>query len=245
MNLIIDQGNSSTKIAVFGTAGLEFSQVLRQDWDPATVGEIINRYGVDSAIFSSVAGSDMYAAQVVFIKERVSRFLFFDSSTALPVEINYLTPDTLGRDRIAGVVGAMTIKPDSDLLVIDAGTAVTYDLLLKEGTFVGGNISLGLYSRFRALHEFTGCLPLVSASGETPLVGYSTETAIRSGVMFGMVAEMDGYIEQVEKVHPGIFVFLTGGDTFLFAAKLKNAIFADKNLVLKGLNRILDYNVKK
>lgn len=245
MNLIIDQGNSTTKVAVFGDSGMVYSRVLSNDWEPVVIDAILDRYAVDAAIFSSVAAPSAYSSRVADVRKRIPGLLFFDHRTLLPLKISYLTPETLGRDRIAGVVGAMGERPGQNLLVIDAGTAVTYDVLLNGDTFIGGNISLGLYSRLRALHEFTGCLPLVSVSGDVPLVGYDTETAIRSGVLSGLIAEMDNYIEQVRNTYPKVFIFLTGGDTILFATKLKNAIFADKNLVLKGLNRILDYNVKK
>ena len=174
-----------------------------------------------------------------------SRFYFLDADTPLPVKIEYGTPETLGRDRIAGVVGAFYEKPDCNVLIIDAGTAITYDLLLKPGIFAGGNIAPGVKMRLKALHHFTGKLPLIEKIGDFPLMGTNTETAIRAGVIQGILFEIEGYIRKLKTVYPDLFIFLTGGDAFLLAEKLKTPIFVDKNIVLKGLNRILYYNAEK
>ena len=147
-------------------------------------------------------------------------------------------------DRLAAVVAANWLKPGHDVLVIDAGTCVTYDFIDADGAYHGGNISPGMRMRFKALNIFTDKLPKVSAKGEVPMYGQSTETAIRAGVIRGMEFEMSGYITHLQKNYPGLLVFLTGGDEFSFDTKLKSIIFADRFLVLKGLNRILSYNDK-
>ncbi|MGL4492132.1 MAG: type III pantothenate kinase, partial [Tannerellaceae bacterium] len=157
----------------------------------------------------------------------------------------YKTPNTLGRDRLAAVVGAHSIKPGHNLLVIDAGTAITYEFLNAEGCYMGGNISPGMKTRFKALNYYTQKLPLLNEDGDTPDLGDSTETAIRSGVVNGVVFEIDGYINSLRSKYSDLFVFLTGGHSFYFERRLKNSIFADINLVLIGLNTILDYNVEK
>jgi len=143
------------------------------------------------------------------------------------------------------VVGASFLCPDCEILVIDAGTAITYDFIDSKKVYWGGNIAPGLDLRLRALHEFTQKLPLVSVKNETPFIGNSTDSAILSGVIYGIVFEIDGYINELKIKYPQLSTFLTGGSTFYFAAKLKNAIFAERNLVLIGLNRILQYNVQK
>ena len=143
------------------------------------------------------------------------------------------------------MVGAFYEKPDCNILIIDAGTAITYDLLLKQGVFTGGNIAPGIRMRLKALNHFTGKLPLVEKIGDFPLMGTDTETAIRAGVIQGVLFEMDGYIRELKAIYPDLLVFLTGGDAFLLAEKLKTPIFVDKNIVLKGLNRILYYNAEK
>ena len=165
-------------------------------------------------------------------------------SSELPIKIGYATPETLGLDRIAAVVGAVMQCPDKAVLIVDAGTCVTYDLLTADGTFAGGNIAPGIRLRLRAMHEHTGKLPLIDDAGETPEIGFSTETAMRAGAVLGVAYEIEGYIARLNKVYPDLFVFLTGGDALKLAAKIKSRIFVDENLVLTGLNRILQENAK-
>ena len=145
-------------------------------------------------------------------------------------------------DRLAAVIGAHEIKPNKALLVIDAGTCITYDFIDEFGQYKGGNISPGMRMRFKALNVFTDKLPEITPKGEMPMYGQTTETAIRSGVIRGIEFEMNGYIRQLQKNYPELLVFLTGGDDFSFDTNLKSIIFADGLLVLKGLNRILEYN---
>jgi type III pantothenate kinase len=163
----------------------------------------------------------------------------------MPVVSLYKTPETLGLDRLAAAIGAHGLFPDEDLLVIDAGTAITFDLIERNGTFAGGNISPGLRIRFRALHEFTKKLPLIEASDDFQVIGQSTEEAIRAGVINGMVFEIDGTIDLIRKKIPEIRPVLTGGDAHFFERRLKNPIFVKFEVTLIGLNRILEYNVEK
>ncbi len=150
--------------------------------------------------------------------------------------------ETLGYDRMAAVVGANEQFPHRDILVIDAGTCITYEFIDSKGQYHGGNISPGMQMRFKALHQFTGRLPLVDTNGRKLPMGRDTETAIRAGVMKGMEYEISGYIESMKHKYPELLVFLTGGDDFSFDSSVKSIIFADRFLVLKGLNRILNYN---
>jgi type III pantothenate kinase len=161
--------------------------------------------------------------------------------------LGYRTPQTLGRDRIATAVGAWTIAQRldsaSDVLVIDAGTAITYDLVTADGCFVGGNIAPGLALRFKSLHEHTGLLPLVAADGDTPVVGYDTLTAIRSGVVLGMMGEVRNYIADLKLSHPNLMVFVTGGDGKLAHTRLGDEeVIYNEHLAAEGLNRIYLYN---
>lgn len=244
MNLVIDSGNTFTKIAVFHSSEPEYIQTVKE-LDLDCLASIIAKYPVDACIYSSVtAGIEPSVSD--YLKRNISSFLFFDNNTRLPVQLNYRTPQTLGRDRIAGVVGAMCGEIGSrNVLVIDAGTAITYDLLVDGIRFDGGNISPGVGLRLRSLNQFTGRLPLVSAEGDLPQIGYDTETAIRAGVVWGIVYEIEGYIRTLKINYSDLLIFLTGGDANLFAEKLKSPIFVDRKLVLKGLNRILKYNVEK
>ncbi|MDR1779235.1 MAG: type III pantothenate kinase [Tannerella sp.] len=241
MNLIIEQGNSATKMAVFqGDRPVETA--VFDTLGTAEVSAALERYPLENGIFSSVAGCEF--ALTSLLSKRLKRFFVFDDSLKLPLEICYRTPETLGKDRIAAAVGACAMRPKCDLLVIDAGTAITYEIVEASGRFVGGNISPGMTTRFRALNHFTRQLPLVHETDLPPLIGTSTETAIIAGVVNGIVYEMDGFIDALKVIYPDIFVFMTGGHSIYFERRLKNPIFAAINLVLTGLNNILEYNVE-
>ena len=164
------------------------------------------------------------------------------ASTPVPIKNDYSSPSTLGMDRLAAAVGAWSIEPGHDMLVIDAGTAITYDFVSASGVYKGGNIAPGKDLRFKSLHEHTGALPLVEDNGVVPMLGNDTETAIRSGVLNGIRYEMEGYIEKMGCLFPSLLVFLTGGDAESFDIKAKRRIFALPNLVLRGLVRIVEYN---
>lgn len=168
--------------------------------------------------------------------------LRFSPDTPVPITNRYRTPETLGGDRLAAVIGASSLKPGKDLLIIDAGTCITYEVIDARGNYWGGNIAPGMQMRLRALHEFTARLPLVEAEGEVPGMGYNTETAIRSGVLRGMKYEIEGYIKSMRSKFPHLQVFLTGGDHINFDTNIKNSIFTDRYIVPRGLNKILDYN---
>lgn len=164
------------------------------------------------------------------------------SETPIPINNLYKTPQTLGADRLAAVTAAHTLSPQHDALVIDAGTCITYDYIDANGNYLGGNISPGINMRLKAMHEFTDKLPLIPQEGEKPSWGNTTETAIRVGAIQGVQMEIEGYIQSARQKNPHLLVFLTGGDSFYFDTTRKSGIFADKFLVLKGLNRILNYN---
>ena len=163
-------------------------------------------------------------------------------STPIPLRNAYSSPETLGMDRLAAAVGAWFLNPGHDMLVVDAGTAVTYDFVSADGTYRGGNIAPGIGLRLKSLHEHTGALPLVSAQGSIPQFGNDTETAIRSGVINGIRHELEGYIAEISFISPSLLVFLTGGDAEFFDIKAKSSTFAVPDLVLLGLARIAEYN---
>ena len=241
MNLIVEQGNTNLKVAVFDNERIiSFQQISNNDisW----IKEIVEQYHPEKGIMSSVIEKDDML--INSLKENLSYFLWFDGNVSVPVNIEYETKDTLGKDRIAAVAGAGHLQPGKNILIIDAGTAITYEILEMSGAYKGGNISPGLTTRFRALNTFTKQLPLVEERNDVPFIGTSTETAIMAGVVNGIVFEMDGYIDTLKSKYGDIFVFLTGGHSFYFERRLKNHIFANANLVLIGLNRILEYNAK-
>ena len=172
-------------------------------------------------------------------------FLNLDASTPLPIQNLYGTPKTLGKDRLAAVVGANELFPNQNCLVIDAGTCTTYDLIDAKGNYLGGNITPGLKMRYKAMQHFTAKLPLVDkpetfANG----IGNNTVAAMELGGGLGNVLEMEGWIRYFNQQFEGINTTLTGGDAEYFAKRLKTKIFAHSNLVLIGLNKILNYNVE-
>jgi type III pantothenate kinase len=240
MDISIDQGNSSTKVGIFDNNVLlkTFTfPIFRVD----EVAFIFEEYAINACILSSVILEN--ETLIELLKSKSKKLIILSQSTPIPIKNNYKTPETLGKDRIAAVVGASYLKPDTDILVIDAGTAITYDFITAKKVYKGGNIAPGLNLRLRSLHEFTQKLPLVEASSNSPLLGNSTETALISGALYGIVFEIDGYINTLKIKYPQLSIFLTGGSTFYFDNKLKSPIFVEKNLVLIGLNRILQYNV--
>lgn len=242
MNLCIDQGNSGVKLAVFNN-----DQLLYEDRFPELTLEILQelfqKYSVQSGILSAVI--DLPFEIIQFLTENCRQFIELNHLTPVPVDNRYETPETLGKDRLAAVVGAVSLQPDNDLLVIDAGTAITYDFVDAKGAYFGGNIAPGMDLRLKALHVFTGKLPLAEIDVQPPLLGVNTISAIQAGVFHGIVFEMNGYIDTLKVKYPKLSIFLTGGGSIFFENNIKSPIFAVKNLVLIGLNRILQFNAQK
>ncbi len=238
MNLCIDQGNTRAKIGIFDSENLLEVQFF-EDLTAKDLSELIKQKNIQKGILSSVKKED---SEIMKVLKGLPFFIEFTHETALPIQNLYATPQTLGKDRLAGVVGAFSLSPDNDILVIDAGTAITYDFLSAQGEYLGGTIAPGINMRFSALNQFTGKLPLVSLEGERSLLGKSTDEAIRAGVVNGVLFEIQQYEIELRKKYPQLLVFLTGGDCFFLAERLKNRIFADQNLVLIGLNRLIEVN---
>ncbi len=240
-NLIIDIGNTRAKLTAFdGTEPIE--TVNTDNGTLSGLPAFVARHCFDHAIVGSVVDIASEAREQI---EAVGvPVLWFNANTVVPfVENTYRTPHTLGADRLAAVLGAMLVCPGQDVLVIDAGTCITYDLLSRDGRYLGGNISPGMYMRLMALNEHTGRLPLVEAAGSTPPLGYDTETAIRSGVKHGIEHEIVGFINQVRISRPSLVVYLTGGDCLAFDANTRSILRADSHLVARGLNCILMHNL--
>lgn len=237
--MIIDAGNTQIKWAIYNGK----SQLLKKaasDWDDfrrdlpdAAFPELL------SAVISSVR-----KVPVEVVSELHNRFPFVCElayDIPLPVKISYKTPETLGKDRIAAAVGGAALFPGKTVLIIDLGTAITYDLITAEPAFAGGNISPGMFMRFKALGHFTDDLPTVSPSDKVALIGQSTVEALQSGVQQGITYEIDACINALINKYDGLRVILTGGDAPFFVKNLKNTIFVVPDLVLDGLNLILDH----
>jgi len=241
MNLIIDTGNTFTKLALFqGREMVAFLSFEGVDEKQIIKFCELNLF-IKNAILSSVkeypSGIDAYLNDHYFT-------VLFSHTTSIPVTNKYCTPETLGKDRLAGVVGAKKILPANDILVIDAGTAITYDFITASGEYMGGSISPGIAMRYKALNTYTDRLPLLNYYEDARLTGDDTSTSIYSGVLNGAVAEMEGIIQQYRNLYPGIKIIITGGDHNYFDKRLKIKTFAAPNLVLEGLNLILDFNIE-
>ncbi|MCF0060679.1 type III pantothenate kinase [Dyadobacter chenwenxiniae] len=237
MNIVIDSGNTYSKVGWFQeekllryTTRLTFSELI----------EAVRSEIPEYILFSSVSYT---AADFENALGKSLKTFELTPETPLPITKNYDTPQTLGADRIAASAGANFLYPGEDLVVIDMGTCITYDLIDKNAVFQGGLISPGVKMRFNAMHSFTKRLPLVEPEPGPPLIGKSTRSAMQSGVMNGVLAEIQGIIEQYRHNSPDLRVLLCGGDAAFFESSLKPPIFAVPELVLIGLNRILTYNV--
>jgi len=241
MNLIIDIGNTLTKLALFqGREMVAFSSFEGVDAKHIIQFCESNLF-IKNAILSSVKE---YPSEIDLYLSQQYKTVLFSHNTFVPVINRYGTPESLGKDRLAGVVGAQKLIPGSDILVIDAGTAITYDFVTASGEYLGGSISPGITMRYKALHTFTNRLPLLDYYDDAQLIGDDTSTSIHSGVLNGAVAEMEGIIQHYRNLYPGIKIILTGGDHNYFDKRLKIKTFAAPNLVLEGLNLILDFNIE-
>jgi type III pantothenate kinase len=240
LNLIVDIGNNSAKFFLFqGEQMILHTRRTGEVYD--VIGEWSSTYSIESAIVSSVL--DLTEEQKKHFDNLQCPVIWFNHETKSPLTIKYETPHTLGTDRLAAAIGAWNEAKGKNILVIDAGSAITIDLVDRNGNYLGGNISPGIKMRLNALHHFTGRLPLIDKEGDMPVIGYNTETAIRSGVIRGICHEIDGYITTIKEKYGDVLVFLTGGDENPLKNSIKSRIFADKYLVAKGLNRILlEYN---
>ena len=240
MNLIFDIGNSSTKMAIFN--GQERISVFRsKEFTCENLEKKISKYKIDKAIISSVRNTPEYIYDLLTLNIPVVHILSHKSR--LPFKIEYDTPETLGTDRIAGVAGAYNLFRGAEILIIDAGTAITFDFLSAD-VYKGGNISPGLNMRFKALHKFTGQLPLVSPSDDYSFPGKNTTDAIAAGVITGVTYEINEYIRTFEKKHTEFKIILTGGDSGYIKDKINHQIIYMPDIVIDGLNYILEYNAK-
>ena len=239
-NVVIDWGNTTVKTGWFNGATL--IDTRRYNSVDALLADLSERPPASIVVSSTSRPADLIRADLAAIESVV---LVVDGQTPVPIGKAYDTPHTLGADRVAAAVGATVLFPGEGCLVLDLGTCLTADFIDREGVFQGGLISPGLHMRFRAMHEQTARLPLVTA-GLTlwpELTARNTRQAMLSGVVNGLLFELNGIIETYRRERPGTVVLVCGGDAPSFESRLKGPIFAVPELVLIGLNRILRYNV--
>ena len=242
MNLILDIGNTRTKMAIFENHVLIHQQAVER-LDESALDHYLSSHGpVENAIISSVAESE--GSLNDYLQHKAIRTILLNDSTPLPFSNDYETKETLGKDRLAGIAGACRLYPAKNVLVIDAGTAITYDIKNTLEKYLGGSISPGLLMRFKALHTFTARLPLLEPGKTFRFPGRTTSDAIISGIQQGMMNEINGFIDLVMEEYPEVVVLLTGGDSHFFDYKLKKTIFVVPDLILIGLDSIINYNVK-
>ena len=250
MYLVIDIGNTNKKMAVLPAgklfpkafAAMQVQVVISPEISRKSIKEFTRNRPIEACILSSVVP---FPATLSAWLGKQFRYFELSEDTPLPIINLYRSPATLGNDRLAAAVAGACIYPHKPVLVVSAGTALTYDLVTAGGEYVGGSIAPGMGMRFRALHTFTKKLPLLTYSEIDYLAGNDTRQSVRSGVINGMAAEMEGMIARYRKETPGLRVILSGGDMNYFVNRLKISIFALPNIVIYGLHLILAFNDKK
>ena len=237
-HLCIDFGNTNAKLSVYED-GLEVYYYKDTELSIMTLHDLIKKYGVKKTIISSTRDlSEDWIHQL----EQITHLTIVDHHTPVPIQNLYHTPETLGKDRLAAVIGARRLFPNETCVVIDAGTCITMDVINAVGQYLGGNISPGMYMRRQAMHDFTDKLPLVDLRFPSHFVGKDTTMALQNGILRGTIYEVESFIKAVfTEFGPGRVIF-TGGDRKFFEETLKFPIFAASNLVLIGLHEILTFN---
>ncbi len=239
MQLVIDIGNTRIKAALFEKDEIKHSFVF-QSLEEVIESDIFQQFTITYCIVGSVVNGMEAFIEKLNQKVNVS---IFTTDTPIPIQNNYKSANTLGSDRLAASIGGNTLFPNENVLVIDAGTCIKYNFTNKQNQYIGGAISPGLEMRFKALHTFTARLPLLSVDyGFNDLIGKNSTESILSGVQTAVVAEVDGLIDEYKNKFSDLKIVLTGGDYNFFEKRLKNSIFADPFLILKGLNAILKFN---
>jgi len=240
MNLILDVGNTFAKLAVFQHDELLEKQSVEKRMLQEKAGEILNSFPqIRKIILSRVAQAEFFLTEE--LSEKLS-LLILEPATKMPFINRYASPLSLGNDRKALAAAAVKAYPCRNVLVIDAGTCLTFDFKNERNEYLGGAISPGLKMRYRALNEFTDNLPLLEPLYDVNLIGDSTVNSINSGVYLGMLKEIEGIIEEYRAEYQDLIIIFTGGDAQILSMRLKNGIFANSNFLLEGLNYILEFN---
>ena len=242
MNLVIDIGNTNGKVAVFENDTLIEKIVFIKSDLFEILKKIKKKFQINDTILSSVVKlTDKDREEI----KRIVPFLEISTDTKLPFKNLYKTPKTLGIDRIALISGAVKQFPNRNVLVMDAGSCITYDFVNDKSEYLGGSISPGISMRFNAMHQFTSKLPLLEKGNMQDFIGKSTKESMQTGVIFGILNEIEGFVDKYEKKYGHLTVVLTGGDTKFLSKQLKSSIFANQNFLLEGLNSLLIFNQSK
>ena len=238
MNLVLDVGNSLLKIALFEKSELiqkfKFSENYKRN-----IEDIISKYKVTHSIISNVGRID---DSIINILKKSTNLLLVSNQLKIPFKNLYKSKNTLGQDRLALVSAAAFNFPNENVLIVDIGSCITYDFKNNNNEYLGGGISPGISMRFKSLNTFTSNLPLIDFDSIYQLIGNSTKNSITSGVVNGTISEINGIIQQYREEFKNIRIILTGGDSNFLLKRIKNTIFADRNFLLIGLNKLLEDN---
>ena len=238
MNLVLDVGNSLLKIALFEKSELiqkfKFSENYKRN-----IEDIISKYKVTHSIISNVGRID---DSIINILKKSTNLLLVSNQLKIPFKNLYKSKNTLGQDRLALVSAAAFNFPNENVLIVDVGSCITYDFKNNNNEYLGGGISPGISMRFKSLNTFTSNLPLIDFDSIYQLIGNSTKNSITSGVVNGTISEINGIIQQYREEFKNIRIILTGGDSNFLLKRIKNTIFADRNFLLIGLNKLLEDN---
>ncbi len=240
MNLVVDVGNSTVKTAIFSNNGELKACARFVDPTASELFRWVAPHKVEKAILSASGNISSY------IQEFIHRFryLIFESELTIPITINFEYPSKIGKDRIAGAVAVWRRFPEVNCLYIDMGTCITYNLIKIGGIFEGGAISPGIKMRLEAMHKFTKALPEVDVEGAFNFPVFDTKNAMRAGAVQGAIFEVEQFIMSFQNKYEINNVIITGGDAYIFAKSSNFKIFVHPNLVLEGLNEILEYNAQ-
>ncbi|HPE43266.1 MAG TPA: type III pantothenate kinase [Bacteroidales bacterium] len=236
IKIILDIGNTLIKLAHVESGRL---RDVKSFEDEEILLNSISEQSFSGGIIGSVREM---SSHLLDWTKRQNNILLLNSDTPLPFKIAYKSPQSLGADRIALAAAAYERFPDKNVLVIDMGSCITYDLLTAQGVYLGGAISPGIRMRFKAMNAFTAKLPMAEPTDKTPLIGYDTESSLQSGVMNGVQAEIEGVIDRYASNYKDLTVLIGGGDNKYFDKRFKVNIFAASNLVLEGLRFIMEFN---
>ena len=241
MNLVLDVGNSYLKMAVFDNNKLHQRELLKASINLASFLKTIKSMpDIINVIVSSV--SELNVDIYTYLNDNY-KLIELNNQLKFPFENCYHTPNTLGVDRLALAAAASFYYPNKNVLIIDAGTCITYDLINASNQYLGGGISPGIAIRYKSLNYFTSRLPLLDSKNDSELIGTDTNKSIESGVINGVISEIDGIISQYMTEFDDLTVVLTGGDSEFLSMQLKNSIFANSNFLLEGLNYLLQFNL--
>ncbi len=238
MNLVIDIGNTLAKAAVVDGSTI-VATFSADELQGLPLDKVVEQYGVRRSILSTTRGYPEESSE--YVRQVVGHCLLLDSTVSTPLIVEY-DRTKLGCDRLAAAVGAYASYKGAELMIVDFGTAITIDFISSDGVYEGGFISPGLNTRLRSLHDYTATLPLCTPSADVEGVAKTTQDAIVGGVINGITYEIEGYIRSRSEKKSDFFVIFTGGDSNFFDKRIKNAIFADRDILFRGLATILDYN---